>query len=90
MPSLPNADEAHRVPSGYWKIIFHEFCECKSIYSSVAFMFEQSTLRKDTLEAHLSTVDEIEDCTGLDFLHELDGTKEESVEKQNRLFGKGG
>lgn len=82
MPPLPECDEPHVVPSGYWKII----CTEKSGAISLAgFIFEQETPRNDKVIDHLATVDEIEHRTGLDFLWELEDGKESAIESSNNL-----
>jgi endonuclease G len=68
MPPLPKADEPHKVPSGYWKIV--------SIQDSAGlkvagFFFDQETQRKELYCAHLTTIKDIESKTGLKFFHEL-------------------
>ena len=68
MPALPKADEPHKVPSGYWKIV--------SIQDSAGlkvagFFFDQETQRKELYCAHLTTIGDIESKTGLKFFHEL-------------------
>ncbi len=40
MPSLPNADEAHTVPSGYYKLVYDQS-------GGIAFLMQQSSNRKD-------------------------------------------
>lgn len=70
MPALPNADEPHKMPHGYWKIIVFP---CKSISSLevAAFIFDQDTPRNDKVIDHINTIDTIEKRNGLDFLREL-------------------
>lgn len=68
MPALPKADEPHKVPSGYWKIV--------SIQDSTGlkvagFFFDQETQRKELYCDHLTTIEDIESKTGLKFFHEL-------------------
>lgn len=43
MPPLPNADEAHRIPSGYWKIV--AIAGARGIEAAVGFAMDQSTGR---------------------------------------------
>ena len=43
VPPLPEADESHRVPSGYWKIIT---TEKDGVIKIAAFLFDQETERK--------------------------------------------
>ncbi len=70
MPNLPEADEAHMVPSAYWKIISIE--EAGTI-KVATFYFDQNTARAADFCDHLKTVDEIEQKSGLDFFHGLEG-----------------
>ncbi len=65
MPSLPRANEGHRVPSGYWKIraIRDGFTT-----TVAAFIFEQETPRHAKYCAHLTTVDEVERRKWVEFL----------------------
>lgn len=79
MPSLPNANEPHKIPSGYWKIIILPNESIDSI-KIASFIFDQETPRKDKVLDHLCTIDEIEKRSGLDFLHELPDDLEGNVE----------
>ena len=84
MPPLPECDEPHKVPSGYWKII----CMINSEAIEVAaFLFDQNTPRKDKIMQHQVTVDEVEQRSGLDFLWMLEDTIENDIEKsKNTAF----
>ena len=77
MPALPNADEPHKVPSGYWKIVVVE--ESGKIHSA-AFIMDQDTARDSKVLDHLVSVDEVEKRSGLDFFWELQDDQEEGVE----------
>ncbi len=79
MEKLPKADEPHKVPSGYWKIICVPVSE--SQFEHAAFIFNQSVDKNDKLINHLVTIDEIEKRSGLDFLWILDDKIENKVEK---------
>jgi len=79
MPKLPNADEPHVVPSGYWKIVLYE--NESGFVHATSFIMEQETERRAKIMNHLTTVDEIEKRTGLDFLWTLDPKKEQAIEK---------
>ncbi|MGK7392742.1 MAG: DNA/RNA non-specific endonuclease [Candidatus Cyclobacteriaceae bacterium M2_1C_046] len=78
MTKMPGADEDHKVPSGYWKIILyqnqHEYIE------PLAFIFDQETPRNADLSNHLFTIDEVENRSGLDFLWMLEDRKEDAIE----------
>ncbi len=77
MPNLPEADEAHMVPSAYWKIIS---IEDGGPIKVAAFYFDQNTGRDADFCDHLETVDEIEQKSGLDFFHGLEGSRESELE----------
>ena len=79
MPPLPNADETHKVPSGYWKIVL--YTNEDDYIEPLAFIFDQDTPRGDKIGTHLTTIDEIEKRSGLDFLWELADYKENAIEK---------
>ena len=68
MPSLPKADETHKVPSGYWKIVTIQEGATLKIAS---FFFDQETPRSESYCDHLTTIGEIESKTKLKFFHEL-------------------
>jgi len=77
MPQLPNTDETHVIPSGYWKIICVE--ETDKIRTA-AFIFDQNTPRNASVIDHLVTIREVERRSDLDFLWVLDDEKEEDIE----------
>lgn len=82
MPVLPGADEPHRVPSGYWKIIVVPGKSGNSL-EVAAFIFNQDTPRNDKVIDYLFTINEIEKRSGLDFLRELPDGIEEKIESSN-------
>ena len=82
--ALPGANEPHRVPSGYWKIIAVQSFQGQPI-EVVAYIFDQNTPRSDKPSNHLVTVDELETRSGLDFFWQLHDDLEESVESCNSL-----
>ena len=77
MQGLPNADEPHEVPSGYWKILAIE--QSGSIKVQ-AFLFDQETEADADYCDHRTTVDAVEARSGLDFYHELRATKQAPLE----------
>ena len=81
MTPLPHADETHTVPSGYWKIILVQLDD-NSLNSirAASYIFEQETPRSDSLMTHLTTINEIETRSGLDFLRELPNTLEQNIQ----------
>ncbi len=81
MPPLPKADEPHKVPSGYWKIIIVKGDSINSL-NAASFIFDQDTPRGDKVINHLCTINEIEKRSKLNFLHELKDDIEEEIEKK--------
>ena len=79
MLPLPEADEAHMVPSGYWKIVA---VEDGGEIRIAAFVFEQETDRRAShcLLEHMTATRTIEARTGLNFFHALDGARQEEIE----------
>lgn len=79
MPALPQADEDHRVPSGYWKIIATETANGITI---AAFVFDQETARGAGFceEQFVTSVRMIESRTGLDFFQALTREEQNSIE----------
>ena len=85
MPKLPEADEDHRVPSGYWKIVASVDSEGLLV---AAFFFDQETPRNDKILDHQVTVDEVEQKSGLDFFWLLEESEESTLESSlNKVFG---
>jgi endonuclease G, mitochondrial len=71
MPPLPYANEAHRVPSGFWKVVaVQDGVEAASVVVA-AFVFDQDTPAGGDPLDHLVTVDEVEARTGLELLRLL-------------------
>ena len=80
MPKLPNADENHIIPSGFWKIIIFPITQKK--FEAVAFIFEQSVDYNCKFIDHLKSIDEIEKRSRLDFFPQLDDATEDKIEKE--------
>lgn len=78
MPQLPRADEPHRIPSGYWKIVSVQQGDTIEV---AAFIMDQDTPRGDHFCDHLTTVDEVEQRSGLDFFAALDDSLENEMEQ---------
>jgi endonuclease G, mitochondrial len=77
MPSLPNSDEAHKVPSGFWKIVaVNDYGELRT----AAFIMGQDVSRNSPFSDHIKTIKEIQDKTGLDFFWGLEDTVEAELE----------
>ena len=79
MAPLPQADEAHLVPSGYWKIVT---VDDEGNPRVAAFAFEQETDRRASYcqVEHVTSVRMIEARTGLDFFHALDAGRQDALE----------
>ncbi len=76
MPALSNAGEAHKVPSGFWKIIVIEDGEQTR---AAAFIMGQDTDRKSKVSTHLVKIKDVEDRSGLKFLWELPDQEREGL-----------
>jgi endonuclease G, mitochondrial len=61
MPSLPAADEAHKVPSAYWAVISPTTGEAK------AYVIDQQCSRGDPLSRFAVSIDEVSRRSGLSF-----------------------
>lgn len=77
MDPLPQADEPHLVPSGYWKVLA---VEQSGNISVAAFVFDQNTSRSADVCAHTVTVREVEQRSGLNLFHALERTQQDAVE----------
>jgi len=77
MPPLPDCDEPHKVPSGFWKIIA---VADGGTLRVAAFIMGQTTPRTSPLIDHLTTVDAIEQRTHLDFFWQLPDAEESALE----------
>ncbi len=77
MPKLPKADEPHKVPSGYWKIVAIKDDGSAKV---AGFFFDQNTPRDADFCDHLNTVDDIEARSGLDFFDGLVNSKQNQIE----------
>lgn len=77
MPPLPNADETHIVPSGYWKIIAIEDSGALRV---AGFIMDQRTNRSSPVIDHLVTIDQIEARSNLEFFWKLGTTQQAQLE----------
>jgi endonuclease G, mitochondrial len=77
MPPLPNCDEPHQVPSGFWRIVAVNDLGTLRV---AAFIFEQGTARKAPVMDHLVTVDAVEQRSGLNFFWQIPGADENAME----------
>lgn len=80
MTALPQSNEPHVVPSGYWKIVatFEE-----NEYWSAAFILDQNTAMSTSHCTGAVTVTEVENRTGLDFFNTLGFDNELAIETGN-------
>ena len=79
MPPMPKADESHRVPSSYWKIIT---AEKNGVIKIAVFLFDQETERRAKFcdERFITSARVIENKTGLNFFHALPSAKQAKLE----------
>lgn len=77
MPSLPGADEGHRVPSGYWQVVL---VEGEGGLRAAAFVMDQDTPRSAPVLDGLTTIDEVERRSGLDLFAALPDAAEAGLE----------
>ena len=79
MPPMPEADESHIVPSGYWKIIA---TQGDGDIKVAAFLFEQETERRADYcaDSFVTSVRNVERKTGLNFFHALPWTTQDKLE----------
>lgn len=80
MPPMPEADEYHRVPSGYWKIIITP--KGNSAFNVAGFIFDQKTRKDDNYMKHIVKISDIEKRSKLDFFWELEDTLESKIENK--------
>ena len=79
MPELPQADEEHEIPSGYFKIVA---LKKKQILQLAGFIVTQETSGRESHCDHRARVSEIEERSGLDFFMDLPDAAEEKIESQ--------
>lgn len=79
MPQLPNADEPHVIPSGYWKIVAVQEGNTVKL---AGFILDQETPRGANSCSGLTTVDNIEQRTGLAFFHALPKERQAALERE--------
>lgn len=83
MPKLPKADEPHIIPSGYWKIVALNVEDQPENLLVSAFVFDQNTSKNAKIESGLTTVDEIERRSGLNFFVDLSDDIEDEIEQKS-------
>ncbi|CAE7815817.1 nucA [Symbiodinium necroappetens] len=69
MAPMPGADESHRVPSGYWKLLA---AEADGRLEVRAFLFDRDLPRRAGYCERTVTLAQLEAATGLRFFHGLD------------------
>ncbi len=77
MHPLPQANEFHLVPSGYWKVVA---TEDGATIKVAAFTFGQDTPSGADICDHLVTVRAVEQRSGLNFFHALRTTQQNTIE----------
>lgn len=83
MSPLPGADEAHTVPSGYFKVIAFERGDD---LETAAVIAEQETGQSESFCEHQVTIDEVERRAFLDVFPLLPDAKERELESQAGTF----
>ena len=83
MADLPKANEEHKVPSGYWKVVIVP--TGSKTFEHAAFIMEQESGRKDDVKSKTVTIDDVERRSGLDLLWELEDGLEASTEADKNL-----
>lgn len=68
------------IPDAFYKI--YVGIEVDGSIKTLAFIIPQNAKMNDRIEKYLVTIDEIERRSGFDFLHELEDTIEEKLEKE--------
>ncbi len=80
MPSLPGADEPHKIPSGYWKIVAVGVPGNPASVKATAFILGQGTPSGTDFKTRVETIDEVEQRSGLDFFAGLPDGVEDTLE----------
>lgn len=76
--TLPEADESHTIPSGYFKIV--ATISSSGWINASGFVMEQNAGRRDNFCQTEVTIDEIERRSGFNFFPSMPGYKESAVE----------
>jgi len=77
MAPLPGADEAHTVPSGYWKIVA---VQDGATILVATFVFDQLTPGNSDVCTHVTTIREVEQRSRFDFFHALSKARQDQLE----------
>ncbi len=83
MPSLPSADESHKIPSGYWKIIIYQTTKKLDSIITEAYILDQNISKTADYRNFTVSIDEIEQRSKLNFLSELPDQLEKKIEAKN-------
>ncbi|MCD4652564.1 DNA/RNA non-specific endonuclease [bacterium] len=83
MPSLPGADEPHKIPSGYWKIAITQNPEDSNDIRTSSFILSQDVPSGSDFNKYVVSVNEIEKRSGLDFMWKLPDDIEEQIESKD-------
>lgn len=75
--TLPEADESHTIPSGYFKVVI---TDVDGWVEASAFIMEQDASRSSDYCSFEVTVDEVESRSGLNIMPSLASYKESAVE----------
>lgn len=85
--TLPQADESHSIPSGYFKIV--ATISNSGFVRAAAFVMEQDSQRGDDFCAKETTINEIEERSGLNVFPGFSFNKEFAVETRLGGIGSG-
>jgi endonuclease G len=75
--TLPGADESHRIPSGYFKVLMVQ--SSKGI-DTAAYIMEQDLSRSASFCPQLVSIDEVEQRSGLNLMPALSTSQASSIE----------
>lgn len=75
---LPQAEEDHRIPSAYWKIV--AVPGTSNVLDIAAFIMPQDAERNDPILDFLVSVDEVERRSSLEFFRELTTDRQQQLE----------
>lgn len=80
MPRLPHADEPHKVPSGYWKIVA---IDKNGVIETAAYIMEQSLPRDADFSDQRTTIRIVEQRSHLDFFPKLPRAQQDRLENKH-------
>lgn len=84
---LPRANEGHQVPSGYFKVV--ATISSSGFVRAAGFIMEQDSQRQDNFCSKETTINEIEQRTGLNIFPGFSYSKERAVESNLGGIGSG-